>query len=66
MRLLSRSRGRVVMGGESEVSQRYIAPTVVAGVTAEDSLMEEEIFGPVLPVISVDSVDDAIAFVNKL
>ncbi|CAI8040250.1 Aldehyde dehydrogenase family 3 member A2 [Geodia barretti] len=66
MGLLSRSRGRVVMGGESEVSQRYIAPTVVAGVTAEDSLMEEEIFGPVLPVISVDSVDDAIAFVNKL
>ena len=56
----------MVMGGESEVSQRYIAPTVVAGVTAEDSLMEEEIFGPVLPVISVDSVDDAIAFVNKL
>jgi acyl-CoA reductase-like NAD-dependent aldehyde dehydrogenase len=66
MGLLSRSKGRVVMGGESDISQRYIAPTVVAGVTAEDSLMEEEIFGPLLPIISVDSVDDAIAFVNKL
>ena len=66
MGLLSRTRGQVVMGGESDDSERYIAPTVVTGVTAEDSLMEEEIFGPLLPVISVNSVDDAIEFVNKM
>ena len=66
MGLLKRTRGTVVMEGESDESQRYIAPTLVTGVTAEDSLMEEEIFGPILPIINVDSVDDAIEFVNKM
>ena len=66
MGLLGRTKGRVVMGGGSDDSGRYIAPTLVTGVTPEDSLMEEEIFGPLLPVIPVESVDDAIEFVNKL
>ena len=65
MGLLNRTNGQVIVGGQSDESERYIAPTVVTGVTAEDSLMEEELFGPVLPVLSIDSVDDAIEFVNK-
>ena len=65
MGLLNRTNGRVVVGGQSDERERYIAPTVVTGVTAEDSLMEEELFSPVLPVLSIDSVDDAIEFVNK-
>jgi len=44
---------------------KFIAPTVVKDVKGEDSLMSEEIFGPVLPVVPVDSLDDAIKFVNE-
>ena len=43
---------------------RQMAPTLVFGVSAEMQLMQEEIFGPVLPVLSYERVDDAIAHVN--
>jgi aldehyde dehydrogenase (NAD+) len=56
--------GTVAVGGESDVDSRYIAPTVVTGVARGDALMKEEIFGPILPVIAVDSIDAAVAYVN--
>ena len=43
---------------------RYLAPTIVVDPDVDSPLMTQEIFGPVLPVISVESVDDAIDFVN--
>lgn len=43
--------GDVFLGGESDASERYIAPTVILNVTREDAIMKEEIFGPILPVI---------------
>ena len=55
----------VVTGGENDVSDRYIAPTILKNVKEDDAVMQEEIFGPILPVISVPSVDSAIAFVNR-
>ena len=55
----------VVTGGETDVSDRYIAPTILKNVKEDDAVMQEEIFGPILPVISVPSVDSAIAFVNR-
>ena len=54
----------IVTGGESDLNARYIAPTILKGVRTDDAVMQEEIFGPILPVISVPSVDAAIAFVN--
>lgn len=57
--------GTVALGGETDADTRYIAPTVLTGVTREDPVMGEEIFGPVLPVITVDSLDEAIRFVNE-
>jgi aldehyde dehydrogenase (NAD+) len=56
--------GTVVVGGTTDVDTRYIAPTVLTGVTRDDPVMGEEIFGPILPVIAVDSLDDAVRFVN--
>jgi aldehyde dehydrogenase (NAD+) len=56
--------GKIAIGGESDEQQRYIAPTVLVDVTASDSVMQEEIFGPILPVLTVDSIDEAINFVN--
>jgi len=52
--------GTVVIGGQTDAETRYIAPTVIDGVKAEDQIMQEEIFGPVLPVITYDDLSEAI------
>jgi aldehyde dehydrogenase (NAD+) len=54
----------VVTGGTGDRADRYLAPTVLAGVSPEAEVMCEEIFGPILPVIPVDNVDEAVRFVN--
>ena len=56
--------GGVVVGGDSDRSQRYLAPTVLADVSWDDAVMSEEIFGPILPVLAVDGLDEAITLVN--
>ena len=56
--------GTIVVGGGSDAHTRFIEPTVLTGITRGDPVMSEEIFGPILPVIAVDSLDEAIAFVN--
>jgi len=53
-----------VVGGTGDRVERYLAPTIVAGVKPDAKLMEDEIFGPILPVIEVDDIDEAIRFVN--
>ena len=55
----------VVTGGETDLADRYIAPTILKSVKEDASVMQEEIFGPILPVISVPDIDSAIAFVNR-
>ncbi len=54
----------VAAGGETDADTRYIAPTILTGVTRDDALMGEEIFGPILPVLAVESLEEAIEFVN--
>ncbi|MCB0551366.1 MAG: aldehyde dehydrogenase family protein [Phaeodactylibacter sp.] len=56
---------RAVTGGQSEESGRYIAPTVITDVSQDSSLMTEEIFGPVLPAIGFQGLQEAIDFVNS-
>jgi aldehyde dehydrogenase (NAD+) len=56
--------GTVAVGGQIDPEQRYIAPTVLEGVTGDAPIMADEIFGPLLPIIPVSDVDEAIAFVN--
>lgn len=55
----------VATGGEADASERYIAPTILKNVKEDDEVMKEEIFGPILPVISVPSVHAAVAFINR-
>lgn len=57
--------GTIAIGGGTDVDSRYIAPTVLTGVTADDPVMGEEIFGPILPIIAVDSLEEAIRFVQR-
>ena len=53
--------GRVVIGGQRDARDRYIAPTVLTDVDRAHPLMQEEIFGPLLPVIEVGDLDEAVA-----
>lgn len=55
--------GKVVIGGESDPEDRYIAPTVIRVSDGNAPVMQEEIFGPVLPVLAVRDMEEAIAFV---
>jgi aldehyde dehydrogenase (NAD+) len=57
--------GRIVIGGRHDRAERYIAPTVLAGVDPLAPVMLEEIFGPILPIIEVAGLDEAIAFINE-
>jgi aldehyde dehydrogenase (NAD+) len=52
------------VGGQTDRTDRFIAPTVVTGVEPDAALMDEEIFGPLLPVLTVSDLDEAIDFVN--
>jgi aldehyde dehydrogenase (NAD+) len=57
--------GEPVIGGQSDASDCYIAPTVLRGVRKDAPIMQEEIFGPILPVLTVKSVDEAIDIVKQ-
>ncbi|MEH2123963.1 aldehyde dehydrogenase [Nostoc sp.] len=57
--------GEVVIGGENHPSERYIAPTLIDNVSLEDSVMQEEIFGPILPIIEYSDIAEAIALINS-
>ncbi|MBP7929882.1 MAG: aldehyde dehydrogenase family protein [Acidimicrobiia bacterium] len=56
--------GKVAVGGTHDRAARFVAPTVLVDVDPTAPVMQEEIFGPILPVIAVDSIDAAIDFVN--
>ncbi|KAM9801514.1 aldehyde dehydrogenase family 3 member A2-like [Neosynchiropus ocellatus] len=65
-RLMSMMEGSTIAyGGDSDESQCYIAPTVLKDVTGESKVMKQEIFGPLLPVITVSDADQALEFINE-
>ena len=53
----------VVMGGEYDRSERYIAPTIIDHVDVNSPVMQEEIFGPIFPIVTFRTTDEAIHFV---
>jgi aldehyde dehydrogenase (NAD+) len=61
---LAATRGKVVHGGRADRTALSIEPTVLVDPDPEDAVMQEEIFGPILPVLAYDSLDEAIRFVN--
>ena len=62
---LAATKGDVVIGGGSDASTMRIQPTVVVDPDPAEPLMTDEIFGPILPIMTVQSLDDAIGFVNS-
>lgn len=61
---LAATKGRVAIGGGSDEAAVEIQPTVVVDPALDEPLMTDEIFGPILPIVTVQSLDEAIAFVN--
>lgn len=59
------SGGEIAIGGETDRASKYIAPTVLTGVAPDAAVMQEEIFGPVLPVMTYSTIDEAIKFINS-
>jgi aldehyde dehydrogenase (NAD+) len=56
--------GRTVFGGRADPADRYIEPTVIADVPGDSRLLSQEIFGPILPIVTVEDSDEAIRFVR--
>jgi len=57
--------GTTLTGGDTDPSQRYIAPTILDNVSSDAPVMQEEIFGPILPVLEYERLEEAIAFINR-
>ena len=57
-------RGQVLIGGGSDPARRRIEPTVVQVSSGEDPLLQDELFGPLLPLLAVETLQDALAFIN--
>lgn len=57
---------KVFFGGKIDIKNRYIEPTILHNITFDDAVMQEEIFGPILPVLTYDSLKSAIEQVNAL
>ena len=55
---------KVVLGGTARESSLKIEPTILDGVTPDDAVMQEEIFGPILPVLTFESLDEAETFIT--
>lgn len=57
--------GRILYGGEAVREERYIAPTIMDRIASDSPLLQEEIFGPLLPVLEFGDLEEAIQFVNE-
>jgi len=59
-------KGTILTGGAEtvDVKEKYFPPTVVVNPSQDSKLMKEEIFGPILPVLEIKSIDEAINFIN--
>lgn len=55
----------VAFGGKHDLANKYIEPTIVLNPAPDSPLMQEEIFGPILPIVTVSHIEQAIPFINK-
>ena len=57
--------GKVVHGGKTDKNKLYIEPTLMTDVSVDNAIMRDEIFGPILPIISFDTMDEALSIIAK-
>ncbi|MDJ0659122.1 MAG: aldehyde dehydrogenase [Crocosphaera sp.] len=59
------SPGNIIIGGQVIPEENYISPTVMDKIEPDFPIMEDEIFGPILPILEYDELEEAITFINK-
>lgn len=57
--------GKIISGGKSDPKNSMIEPTILDNVSINSNIMKEEIFGPILPVLTFDKIEEAIEIANK-
>jgi aldehyde dehydrogenase (NAD+) len=57
--------GEIIIGGETDEKTRYIAPTIIDKISLDSLIMEEEIFGPILPVLEYQNLNEVINIINN-
>jgi acyl-CoA reductase-like NAD-dependent aldehyde dehydrogenase len=63
--LLETTKGQVVFGGEKDRDSKYIQPTVLVDVKTDDVLLKDEIFGPILPIVDMETIEQAIDYIRS-
>ena len=58
------SNGQIVEGGDTDVDELYISPTIIDNVSWEDAIMKEEIFGPILPILTYNLFSEVLEIIN--
>jgi acyl-CoA reductase-like NAD-dependent aldehyde dehydrogenase len=59
------AEGEIIIGGQTDADNLYIAPTIIDQVGLNSLIMEDEIFGPILPVLEYENLSEAIAIINS-
>ena len=62
--LLNIHHPEITFGGQTDIDENFIAPTILEGTTFDSKIMEDEIFGPILPIIAYDDFDEAIDLIR--
>ena len=57
--------GQVAIGGETDSATKFIAPTVLTDVASDSAVMQQEIFGPVLPILRSNSLEESVAYIRS-
>jgi beta-apo-4'-carotenal oxygenase len=65
-KMMDNSKGRILIGGDMDESQRFIEPTVIQVDDINDSLIADESFGPLIPILPVNNLDQAIRIANQV
>ncbi|MCE1167051.1 MAG: aldehyde dehydrogenase [Sphingobacteriia bacterium] len=57
-------KGTIYTGGDYDINEKYISPTIIDNITPSDPVMQEEIFGPILPVMTFNNINEVIKYIN--
>ena len=63
--LINTSNGTVVFGNQVDIDNKYISPTIIDSPSLDSTIMHEEIFGPVLPIIVIDDLKEIASFIRS-
>lgn len=62
---LNGNNGKIAIGGITNPTEKFISPTILLDIKPTDPVMQEEIFGPILPLVTVNNAYEAIEFINS-